>query len=105
MTPEKRRARSIEILKRKGVPYFEQLPVIESEEEINQRSSEEIAKRAIACLLAVQIACDVVNDNSNLEGAREFLTECAKNTTLKTSLQIKKRVFSLEFPKNRKLLI
>ncbi|MCL2639137.1 MAG: DUF4272 domain-containing protein [Oscillospiraceae bacterium] len=73
MTPQERRTKSIEILKEQGVPYMEQLPMLESEEGITPRSTEEIAKRAIACLITIQVACDAMA--GKIEEAREFFRE------------------------------
>jgi hypothetical protein len=66
-----RKQKSIEILKANKVPYMEGLPVIEGVNEIEMRSEEEIAKRAIACLISIQVACDI-NSGENIEEAREF---------------------------------
>jgi len=50
---------------------MEGLPVIEDANEIEMRSVEEIAKRAIACLISIQVACDI-NSGENIEESREF---------------------------------
>ncbi|AWL28159.1 DUF4272 domain-containing protein [Acinetobacter defluvii] len=60
-TPPQRKEQSIEILKQRNIPYIDWLPVIESAEEILSRSAESIAKRAIACLWVIQVACDIDN--------------------------------------------
>ena len=69
---EKRKEASIELLKKKGVPYIDGLPMIESENEVSMRSHEEIARRAVCCLLAIQHSFDVNNDN-DVQGSHEFL--------------------------------
>ncbi len=66
-----RKLRSIEILKQHGVPYIEHLPVIETKEEVKIRSAEEIAKRAIACLLTIQMAFDH-EGSENIDENRDF---------------------------------
>ncbi|GAA0121898.1 MULTISPECIES: DUF4272 domain-containing protein [Clostridium] len=71
MSPLERKQKSIEILKTNMVPYMEALPVIEDVNEIQMRSAEEIAKRAIACLISIQVACDI-NSGENVEESREF---------------------------------
>ena len=48
MNPLERKQKSIEILKANQVTYIEGLSVIEDVHEIEVRSAEEIAKRAIA---------------------------------------------------------
>ncbi|ARC86505.1 hypothetical protein U732_3302 [Clostridium argentinense CDC 2741] len=71
MNPLERKEKSIEILKANKVPYMEGLPVIEDANEIEMRSVEEIAKRAIACLISIQVACDI-NSGENIKESREF---------------------------------
>ncbi|MDE7479030.1 MAG: DUF4272 domain-containing protein, partial [Lachnospiraceae bacterium] len=51
-----RKERSIEILKAHNVPYIQHLPVIETVEKVRVRTAEEIANRAVACLLTIQVA-------------------------------------------------
>ena len=55
-TPEQRKQASIAILQEHGVPYIDWLPVIEDASEARVRSAEEIARRAIACLITIQAA-------------------------------------------------
>ncbi len=71
MNPLERKQKSVEILKTNKVPYMEGLPVIEGVNEIEMRSAEEIAKRAIACLISIQVACDI-NSGENIEESKEF---------------------------------
>ena len=52
---QSRKARSIAILKKEGVPYIDHLPIIETEAEAKRRSTDEVALRAIAlCIVAVK---------------------------------------------------
>ena len=60
-TPEQRKQVSIAILQEHGVPYIDWLPVIEDASEAHVRSAEEIARRAIACLITIQAAFDRYN--------------------------------------------
>ena len=55
-SPETRKAASIAKLQARGVPCLDSLPVIEAADEARIRSAEEIARRAIACLIAIQAA-------------------------------------------------
>lgn len=71
MNPLERKQKSIEILKANKVPYIEGLPLIEDINDIEVRSAEEIAKRAIACLISTQVACDI-NSGENIEESKEF---------------------------------
>lgn len=47
-----RKQRSIEPLKKEGVPVMERLPAIEDSTEAKKRTADEIAHRAIAVLIA-----------------------------------------------------
>lgn len=67
-----RKARSIEILKAHNVPYIEHLPVIETTDRVRIRTAEEIAGRAVACLFAIQVACDASGGRASLKKSRKF---------------------------------
>lgn len=71
-TPQQRKEASIHILKQHIIPYIDWLPVIESVEEIEARTAEHIAKRAIACLWVIQVACDLDNQKYDDE-TQEFV--------------------------------
>ncbi len=71
MNSLERKEKSIQILRANKVPYMEGLPAIEDVNEIEMRSAEEIAKRAISCLISIQVACDI-NSGENIEESREF---------------------------------
>lgn len=55
---ETRKTESIAKLKAANIPYIDWLPVIEDAASVRVRSAEEIARRAIGCLIAIQAACD-----------------------------------------------
>lgn len=58
LNPAERKAASIARLKAAGIPHIDHLPMIEAASEVRVRSAEEIARRAIGCLIAIQAACD-----------------------------------------------
>ena len=60
---KERRDRSNNLLKSMGIDYLEELPAIEDSNQVKLKSLNDICKRAIACLLSTQIACDIENDN------------------------------------------
>ena len=70
---EERKQQSIALLKEQGVPYIEHLPGIETADEVRLRSAEEIARRAICCLITIQLACDLQNQQE-VEDSRLFMT-------------------------------
>ena len=67
--PEARKAASIAKLQAENIPAIDWLPVIESADEARIRRAEEIARRAIACLIAIQAACEQNEGNYDDEGA------------------------------------
>lgn len=67
--PEARKAASIAKLQAENIPAIDWLPVIESVDKARIRSAEEIARRAIACLITIQAACEQNEDNYDDEGA------------------------------------
>lgn len=70
-----RKGRSIEILKAHGVPYIEHLPVIEISDCAKIRTADDIARRAVACLFAIQVACDASGGRVSLKKSRKFFSE------------------------------
>lgn len=61
LTPEERRAKTIEQLEKQGIAYNPHLPLLPSGEEVNLKSPEEVRKRALACMLSIQLACSIRN--------------------------------------------
>lgn len=68
-TAEQRKADSIIKLVQHEVPYIDWLPHIEAADETVLKTKETIAKRAIACLISIQAACDRDNDSYTPESA------------------------------------
>jgi hypothetical protein len=105
MTAQMRKNQSIEVLKKYNIPYIEQLPVIETEEEVNERSLQEIAKRAIACLLAIQFACDLSKgDPSIIEQSREFIMNFARKFGVENEFTDEEASFFLGKPEQQKII-
>lgn len=91
MTREERKERSVALLKEHGVPYIEHLPCIETAQEVTPRTAEEIAKRALACLLTVQVACDICAEK-DVDRSREFFKEMLQTFGVEEELTQKERV-------------
>lgn len=72
-----RKERSIELLKQYEVPYIEALPHIETKDTVRIRTKEEIAKRAVTCLIIIQYACDLnqTDDAGKLKESKEFVLD------------------------------
>ena len=73
-TPLQRKQESILKLQAQSIPYIEWLPHIESVDEVIARSVESIAKRAIACLIIIQVACDLNNQQFDQE-TKDFIVD------------------------------
>ncbi len=70
-----RKKRSIEILKAHNVPYIPHLPMIATADQVRVRTVEEIARRAVTCLLAIQVACDAAGAPGNFKKSRKYFGE------------------------------
>ena len=68
-----RKRRSIEVLRAQGIPYIEELPVIESSYEVTGKSLEEIAKRAIVLCISCNFASDILSNKK-----KRYLKESKK---------------------------
>lgn len=58
-TPEQRRIKNNTFIKNMGIACYENLPMIESSSDVVLKDLDTICKRAIACLLSTQLACDI----------------------------------------------
>lgn len=97
ITPEERRERSNKKIKKLGIACMEQLPMLESSDEVKLKSLDEMCKRAIACLLAIQVACDI-NSGNDYEESKEIISELLKKYNVEDSMIAKeKSLFDNEF--------
>lgn len=88
--PEQRKQESILKLKNKAIPYIDWLPHIESSDDVIQRSAEHIAKRAIACLLMIQVACDLDRDQFDQE-TEDFIVDLLNKFEVADELTVKEK--------------
>ncbi|GAA5631322.1 hypothetical protein Acal02_01948 [Acinetobacter calcoaceticus] len=88
--PEQRKQESILKLKTKAIPYIDWLPHIDSSDEVIQRSVEHIAKRAIACLLIIQVACDLDRDQFDQE-TEDFIVDLLNKFEVADELTVKEK--------------
>lgn len=103
MTPEERKQKSITLLKEQGVPVFEMLPKLEDSSDITPRTEEEIARRAAACLIAIQVACDYMQD-ANIQESVEIMANFADNFGVKNDLTPKEQLFFTGTPSKQDAL-
>ena len=69
-----RRNHSNEIITKLGIECFPELPTIEEASDVKLKSVDEICKRAIASLLSIQLACDIIEGNNYEESRDYFIT-------------------------------
>lgn len=72
-----RRNETISILKKEGVDYLETLPLLETSEDVALKDIDTVCKRAVACLVSTQVACDLNNGEDPGECA-EFYEDLLK---------------------------
>lgn len=90
---EGRKARSLENLKQYNIPYIDHLPVIETPDEVKIRTKDDIAKRAIACLITIQVACDRSEEDSDIEESIGFMKDMLKQYGVEDCLTAKEQEF------------
>lgn len=62
ITPESRREKSNQKIKSLSIACMEELPMLESSDDVNLKSLEQICRRAIASLISIQLAIDLSNE-------------------------------------------
>ena len=73
VTPQERRSKNNEIIKKMGIACNVNLPMTESSQEVQLKDLDTIARRAVATLLIIQVACDV--HNGNYDEAKEYMPQ------------------------------
>ena len=91
--PEDRREKSNTKIKGMGIACMEELPLRESSKEAKLKSFEEICDRAIACLLSIQLAEDIHNEQGYEESKELFLSLLEKYEASDCLLEKEKRLF------------
>ena len=99
-SPETRKAASIAKLQARGIPCLDSLPVIEAADAARIRSAEEIARRAIACLIAIQAAF-AQHAAATARPAPPGVTTASNNRVLRTASRPTKAWFLPPAPANR----
>lgn len=88
--PHQRKQNSIAQLIAKQIPYIDHLPMIESSQDANKRSIEEIAQRAVSCLIVIQAACDI-NANKYDQDTQVFIQELLEKYQVADQLTAKEQ--------------
>ncbi len=92
-TPEERRKKNNEYIKNNGIACLESLPMIEASTSVKLKSMDAICRRAIACLLSIQLACDIEEQNDYGESRELFLNLLKKYNVENFLLEKEKRLF------------
>ena len=74
VTPEDRRRKTVEQLKKQGIAYNPHLPLLEAAGDVTLKSPEEVRKRALGCMMCVQLACSI-NNGEDYGEALAFVLE------------------------------
>ena len=97
ISPQERRTKSNELIKKMGIACYENLPTIESSEEVKLKDIDQICKRAIACLLSIQLACDIGQNNDYEESKNLFLKLLKEYKVENELLNIEKKLFDNKY--------
>lgn len=93
-TPEQRRIKNNTFIKNMGIACYENLPMIESSSEVVLKDLDTICKRAIACLLSTQVACDI-QAKQNYEHSKEIFSKLLKEYGVEDYLlESEKKIFN-----------
>ncbi len=86
----KRRNKSNDIIESLGITCFRDLPLIEGSNEVELKNEDKICKRAIASLLSIQLACDIIEGNNYIE-SRDYFDDLLEKFGVKDNLLYKER--------------
>jgi len=86
----KRREKSNKIIESLGITCFHDLPLIEGSDEVSLKNVDQICKRAIASLLSIQLACDIIEGN-NYQESKEYFEDLLDKYGVKDNLLYKER--------------
>lgn len=84
-----RRANSNSKIKKQNIACYEELPCIESSNEVKIKSLDEICKRALASFLVIQLACDI--NNGQYDESVKIISKLLEKFNVSDCLNKKKR--------------
>ena len=94
-----RKNKSNEKIKKMQIPICEGLPIIEEEIKNDFKSLDTICKRAIACLISTQLACNI-NEGKDYEESKNFFKEILEEFGVEQCLNSKeKKLFNGSYSK------
>lgn len=87
-----RREKNNLFIKEQKITCYDNLPIVESSADVKMKTLDEICNRAFTCFLAIQVACDV--NNNNYEESIEYFKPILEGLNLNQYLNSKeKRIF------------
>ena len=89
----KRREESNNKIMKLGIECFPELPIIEESKDVKLKSVDDICKRAIASLLSIQLACDIIEGNNYEESRDYFITFLRQFEVEDCLLPLEKKLF------------
>ncbi len=93
ISPEKRRDKNNKFIQSMGIACLENLPTVEPSSAVQLKNIDTICKRAIACMLSIQLAYDIEEKNGYNE-SKEFFYKLLLNYNVENELLEKeKRLF------------
>ena len=97
--PEKRREKNNKYIKKMGIVCCENLPEIQSSDDVKLKDIDTICKRAIACLLSIQFVFEIESEN-NYDEAKKHFSELLKKYDVENKLLRKEqRLFNNQYNK------
>ena len=88
-----RRANSNSKIKKQNIACYEELPCIESSNEVKIKSLDEICKRALASFLVIQLACDI--NNGQYDESVKIISKLLEKFNVSDCLNKKKKKLGL----------
>ena len=88
-----RREESNKKIEKLGITCFRDLPIIEESKDVKLKNVDEGCKRAIASLLSIQLACDIIEGNNYEESRDYFLTFLRQFDVEDKLLPLEKKLF------------
>lgn len=99
ITSEERRNKSNKKIKNMGIACHENLPLIEDSSEVSLKDLDVICRRAIACLLSTQLACDIAENNDYNESREMFFKLLKEFQVEDCLLEKEKKLFEGNYEK------
>lgn len=97
--PYQRRIKSNSLIESQGIVCYENLPVTEDSSAVKLKDIDTICKRAIACLISTQLACDLDNDQ-DYENVKNFALGLLNKYDVENALlDIEKKLFNGSYTK------